>query len=181
MSEWRSATWLSAARPVGVVAVALTVLVAAAASPGPAYADHGEGKALRPLLVEHVEELAFGLIMGDPILPGQVVIDPVTGTKKVSGGAVDMGGDHSRAEFLVRGEPGHSIVITLPGEHKISSSSSGAKGTTLITDFASDPENVGKLGPDGQVIVYVGATFNLKPGQKGDKYQSPLDIIVDYQ
>jgi len=181
MREWRGATCLSAVRPLGVVAVALTALIAAAASPGPASAADDTARTLRPLNVEQVEELAFGRIMGDPILPGQVVIDAVTGNKKVSGGALDMGGEHSRAEFLIRGEPGHSFIITLPDEHKISGTGSGATSTTLVTDFTSYPENVGVLGPDGRGTVYVGATFNLKPGLKGDKYQRPLDIFVQYQ
>jgi len=180
MREWRGATCLSAVRPVGIIVAALTALMAAAASPGPAYAADDTDKTLRPLNVERVEELAFGRIVGDERLPGQVVIDAVTGQKTVQGAAVDLGGEHRRAEYLVLGAPGHSFVITLPDEHSIEGKGKGGKDTALVKDFTSHPADVGRLGPDGRTTVYVGATFHLKPGQKGGDYQGPLDIFVSY-
>lgn len=134
----------------------------------------------RPLTIEQVEELDFGRIAGDVALPGEVVIDPVSGQKTLSGGVVDLGGSHSRATFEISGEAGAEFVITLPGEREIKGQDTEAPGRVVLTDFASSPSRSGVLGPDGRATVYVGATLKMKPGQPGGHYRGPLDIFVDY-
>ncbi len=150
------------------------------ALPGPAGAQEDKGDK-RPLNVEQLEELAFGRITSDPSASGAVLIDPVSGNKTLLGGAVDLGGEHSRAEFLITGEPEARFVITLPDQRKIKSEGSGGPGTATVTDFASHPERSAALGRNGRATVYLGATLKFKPGQPAGKYQSALDILVEYE
>ena len=162
----------------------LTLLLAAVAlagptaSPGLAQDAEDATQNRRPVTVEQIADLAFGRFVPDLGVPGAVVIDAVTGHKTVEGGVTDFGGEHGRAEFLVRGEPGARVVITLPSEQ--SAKTGDESGAIGLSDLASHPAGIAVWGPDGTLIIYLGARLNVRPGQPSGKYLGSLDSFVDY-
>ena len=126
------------------------------------------------LTISRVSDLKFGMVVG----PGTVVIDPVTGDKKVGGGAIDLGGDHGKAEFLVQGHG--KFVITVPTE--ISIPIEGGGGSVLITDITLSPSNLGTFGPNGVETVFVGGTLQLPPALAASgTYYGDFMVFVDRQ
>lgn len=135
---------------------------------------HAQGK---PLSVQKVlQPLEYGLI-ASTATPGTVTIDSATGTKSVAGGAVDMGGLHTRASFRITGERNRSFSITLPVSITISTPGGGS---TTITALESTPALIGTLDSTGRAYVYVGGVLQVGSGQVAGTYTSVFDITVDY-
>lgn len=169
------------ARISAVLAVAPAALLAAGLVAAPVanlLAQTQDGGKKRPITVEQIEELAFGRLINDALVPGETVIEAGNGRKVVRGGMAGLSGDHARAQFLVRGQAKARVVINLPQELPLQGKG-GAK--VVLTDFTSSPSGTGLLGPDGTLIVYVGATIKVKGGRPQGKYRADLDIFVGYQ
>jgi hypothetical protein len=169
------------ARIRAVLAVAPAALLAlglVAAPVATLQAQTQDGGKRRAITVEQIEELAFGRLINSTNIPGETVIEAATGRKILRGGMADLSSTHARAQFLVRGEPKARVVINLPQELPLQ----GKGGATVIlNDFTSSPSETGMLGSDGTLIVYVGATLEVKGGRPQGKYRADLDIFVDYQ
>ncbi len=132
-----------------------------------------------PITIQQHKDLKFAKAAGDANQSGTVIIDATTGSKTTTGGAVDFGGKHQRAEFNVRGDPNLGFTITLPGQIQITGQNTSAVAT--VKNFASVPANFGVLNAQGKATVYVGATLELQPGQTADDYNGQFDVIVNYQ
>ena len=117
-------------------------------------------------------ELKFGQVVTDSFTTGTVVIDPATGFKTVQGGAIDLGGAHSRAECLVRGN-GKFVITVVPTD---SLSGTGSPIPITVTLF---PSNTGVFGPNGLETVFFGGTLQLPPGQLPGTYSGPFTVFVD--
>lgn len=133
---------------------------------------------IKPLTVELLYELRFGSIAAFPPHTGFVKIDPITGAKTVTGGAVDLRGIHGPAEFVVRGEPDTRIDIVLPRRIKLGGGRPGKP--VFVKQFVSDPPNIAVIGPGGSVVVRVGATLQVLPQERGGNFTATFDILVDY-
>ena len=130
-----------------------------------------------PLTVTRLVHLEFGRILSDPLLDGAVVINPETGLRTLSGGALALGEGHSRAEYVIRGKGQRKFIITLPaGEVWLSTNI----GTVKLTNFTSFPSATGRIGPDGTATVYVGATLTVGANQSAGYYSVSFPIFVDY-
>ncbi len=137
--------------------------------------DDDEEEDVTPLQLVRVEDLHFGRIVGG-WAPGTVAIDAATGQKTVQGGAINLGGFHSRAEFDLAGRPNAGFVVLLPGSVDLV----GGPGTVALTDLVASP-NGGALGPDGKATVLVGGILQIGSNQPGGDYSGAFDILVDYQ
>lgn len=134
-----------------------------------------KGRALTATLVQ---SLNFGNVGNNPSAPGSAIIDPASGAKTVTGGAIDMGGVHSPAIFEIRGERLRSFEITLPVQIAIA----GPGGSTATIDaFTSSPSLFGTLDNSGRAIVNVGATLRVSGSLANGAYTNLFDITVTYQ
>ena len=125
--------------------------------------------------VTRVENLKFGTIVPAPS-GGAVVIDAQTGDRDLNG-AVALGDDHSRAEFLIEGKRRRAFIITfLVADNDLRF---GNERTGNIT-FELFPVT-GEIGPDGTSTVFVGATLTLESDQLAGQYTGTFEIIVNKQ
>lgn len=138
----------------------------------PLDAKPGKSNVLR---VEAVEDLGFGKVVAGTGSGGQVVLDPATGRKTVRGGAYDLGGYHSRAEFLIRGKANTRFAILLPDRINLA----GKQGQVVMTKLTSSPSHFGRIGPDGAATVYVGATLDLHRNPPTGAFRGSFSILLD--
>src|SRR5689334_7781215 len=89
--------------------VAATPAMAATSATATAQA---RGIVLQSLSLNWVKDLDFGTIAGDPV-GGDVVIDPDTGNRSVTGNLVEMPGAYSRAQFDGFGEKNVPVTLSL--------------------------------------------------------------------
>lgn len=137
----------------------------------PLDAKPGESNVLR---VEAVEDLGFGKVVAGGG-GGQVVLDPATGRKTARGGAFDLGGYASRAEFIIRGTPNARFAILLPDRVTLS----GKGGKVVLRNLTSSPRHFGRIGPNGAARVYVGATLELRRNPPTGTFRGAFSILLD--
>lgn len=169
-----------------IAAVLAGVLVSALlAPPAPAseamrerLAQWSGGRLHRPRVLS-LEGLTFGTIAplaGDA--RGTVVIDPVSGRKRVHGGLIDLGGRDGPSLFEIRGRPNARFVILLPDEVRLAGRGAGA---IRLHRFTSSPPRVGRLDRHGRARVRVGATLSVPPRQRPRRYRGRFELIVHYE
>ena len=132
--------------------------------------------AVRPITITMIQNLDFGNV-GSSLTSGTVVIDPVTGTKTVTGGAMDLGGVHTTAIFSITGEKNIIFTITLPSQ--ITMTAPGG-GTAVVDAFTSSPSGFGIFNQQGQATVIVGARLNTSGVMVEGPYTVPFSITVAY-
>lgn len=133
----------------------------------------------KPIKVMQRQDLDFGTVASSVSTGGTVVINASTGAKSVTGGVVDLGGAHGRAEFRVTGDKNTAYTITLPTSITINAAT--GPGTATIDTFVSDPSSPAVLPNNGQQTVFVGATLTVGANQPPETYSGSFDIIVEYQ
>ncbi len=139
---------------------------------GAPYMGGGSTAEAQPEFTISCGDLKFGQVVTDSFTTGTVVIDPATGFKTVQGGAIDLGGAHSRAECLVTGNG--KFVITVPSQFSITNG-----GSSVLVTVTLFPSNEGVFGPNGLETVFFGGTLQLPPGQLPGTYSSPFTVFVD--
>ena len=154
----------------------------AAASPCLLCAPEGEavtasGRAAQaPLRVEVETQLDFSRIAVGA-MGGEVELDPVTGTRRLRGDVVNLGGFALNGVVTVRGEPGAAVRVILPASVDLE----GGHGRTarvagLITDLPPAP----RLGPDGRLVFRFGGRLQVAGLDDGD-YRGRIPVTVEYQ
>lgn len=127
------------------------------------------------LRIEAVEDLGFGKVVAGTGHGGEVVLDPATGRKTARGGAYDLGGYSSRAEFIIRGKPNARFAILLPDRVTLS----GKGGKLVLRNLTSSPSHFGRIGPGGAATVYVGATLELRRNPPTGAFHGAFSILLD--
>ena len=136
-----------------------------------------QGKAQKPITISEDQALYFGTVGAVPAATGTAVLDPQTGAKTVTGGAIDLGGVHTLASFSVTGEKNVTFTIILPGTITITELGGS---TTTITNFTSFPNTTGTFSAQGQATLVVGATLQVAAGQPSGTYADVFDVTVTY-
>jgi len=108
---------------------------------------------------------------------GNVVIDPITGRRTISGALVDLGGLPVQGTVTVRGAPREKVRIDLPGNVTMTSADGG---TLRLNDFQTSLKNNPRLGSDGTLRFTFGARLQVDGRSDGD-FRGAIPIIVDYQ
>ncbi len=129
----------------------------------------------RQITLRLVEDLSFGKIVAGGRRGGAVVINAATGRRTVSGGAIQLGGRYGRAEFVVRGTPNTRFRIFYPGKIEMR----GQNGRARLIDINSVPGRVGTIGRNGEAIIFVGATLELRSSQPSGRYRGTFSIRAD--
>ncbi len=169
---WRAA-WLAivaAAHPAP--AAAQPCLLCEPASP----AVRGAPDAAVPLRIEITAGLDFSRV-ATGMAGGTVVLDPASGSRHLSGGLIDLGGFALTGEAVVRGAPGRTVRIILPGEILlVSDTGRTARATGLVTDIGM----IGRLGADGMLRFRFGARLAVGGDDDGN-YRGRVPIGVEYE
>ena len=88
------------------------------------------------------------------------------------------------ASFQVTGEPGHSFMISLPGDQEVVMTIDGGSTSNrriAIKTFKSNPSGASYLPSNGSKLLFVGATREaLKIDQKSGRYEGSFTIAVVY-
>jgi len=136
-------------------------------------------KKKKKLKLKVKSRLEFGTVASDIAVPGTVIINASTGSKTVTGGAIDFGGHHRRIKLQIKGERYSIVYVTLPSSIRLKQKH--GHGTALVDGFTLNQSNPLNLGHDGKETVYVGAIMHLNANQPAAKYRGRVDIEVDYQ
>lgn len=168
---------------VCLAALAATFLAAtpAMAATSATASAQARGIVLQSLSLSWVKDLDFGTVAGDPV-GGDVVIDPDTGVRSVTGAIVPMPGAYSRAQFDGFGEKNVPVTLSLsqPAGGVICNGPSCANqiGAVLALDQAGSTSR--STGSTGAFTVNVGGTFTLAGGQAAGLYTAQFDLTAVY-
>jgi len=127
------------------------------------------------LTLRLVEDLSFGKVVAGARSGGAVVIDAATGRRTVRGGVVGLGGRYGRAEFVVRGTPNTRFRIIYADKGEMV----GKSGRARLIDINAIPERTGTIGRNGEAVIFVGATLELRRDQPSGSYRGSFNIRTD--
>jgi len=125
------------------------------------------------------DNLRFGQAASDIDTSGTVIINANTGSKTVTGGAIDFGGHHQRARFQIKGQPFLNVYVQLPGSIEMKARHGGAN--IIVNSFTLDQANPLNLGPTGKMTIHIGATMVLPANQRPEKYRGRFEVEAEYQ
>ena len=172
-------------RPGPFLAVAIALCsVAAAAADDPACESCASAPA-EPAIFERTErplsiEIESGIRFGRLALRGQAeggaAIDPQTGTNRVDGNMIDLGGASYQGRARVTGEPLRPVRIELPSSVLLRSSDGGE---ARLSDFVTDLPPGAILDANGVLEFSFGARLSSQGAQGGD-FRGRILIRVDY-
>ncbi len=114
------------------------------------------------------------------ILPGQsgaVMVDPVAGSKQVSGGALDMGGMTLKGTAQLYGEPNALVRVDLPARVQLRSSTGEAVD---VVDLKTNLSPAARLDGAGRLTVSFGGRLLIKSSATG-QLRGSIPITADYQ
>lgn len=91
----------------------------------PAPTEQIQQKRETPLTLEITTKLDFSRAALSGSGGGAIDLDPQGGGRRVDGGIIDLGGSSLAGTAIVRGEPGRSVRIDMPGSARMTSSTGG--------------------------------------------------------
>lgn len=108
---------------------------------------------------------------------GEVEVDGRSGTRRVGGGLVDLGGMGVRGTVRISGTPLRPLRIDMP--HRVSlRSSMGALAE--VSDLRTDLPPVPVLGSDGTLTFSFGGRLQVR-GNAAGVFRGSIPITADYQ
>ncbi len=121
-------------------------------------------------------DMKFGKAAGDADISGTIVVN-TSSQKSFTGGAYDMGDAPISGRFKLLGDDGTAYTCSFPASIQLSNG-----GNTITMDsFTTSPALTGTIGGSGQVLIYVGATLHLAPGQAAAAYSGNLTLTCNGQ
>lgn len=160
----------------GVAALALLTTA-------PAYAASTDGVAeseiLQPLTLTQISVLDFGTIIPSNIA-GRISIRRNNGVCVAQGGAILIGTDCQRGEFLITGPSRQRVRITTAAAPITLSRLGG--GATMTMDRVRINGNRNKrLNAAGERTFYVSGRLSVGANQAEGVYDGTFDVTVDYR
>lgn len=129
-----------------------------------------------PLTVEIVSDLEFSRMALTGRQEGKAKIDPQTGSRKIEGGLVGLGGLTFKGRARVTGQPLRSVRIELPAT--ITMTAPGG-GKAELTDLVTDAPAVPTLDSAGRLEFGFGGRLTVTGGGGGN-FRGRIPISVDY-
>jgi hypothetical protein len=148
------------------------LLCAREASPGAPIVERSA-----PLSIEITTRLDFSRAALPASGGGQIDLDPQSGTKRVNGGIVDLGGAALAGTAIVRGEPGRAVRIDMPTSARMTSTAGGA---VEITDLRSSLMGGSRLDSTGRLEFSFGGTLSVR-GHVSGTFRARIPITAQYQ
>ena len=108
---------------------------------------------------------------------GSVVVDPVSGQRRISGDLRDLGGMALTGEAMVSGTPGRAVRVAIPPEILLD----GDQGRLArVVDVTTNPGPAPRLGPDGRLRFRFGGRLAVASDDDGN-YRGRIPISVEYE
>jgi hypothetical protein len=129
-----------------------------------------------PLRIDVETSLDFSRVTQTEAGEGEIVVDPVSGERKVSGALTDLGGMSLRGSARIKGQPHQPVLITLPNRVQLRSSTGSV---AEITDIRSDLGPASSLDADGQLRFTFGGRLRVT-GRVSGVFRGSIPITADY-
>lgn len=131
----------------------------------------------RALRIEIDSVLDFSSIAIRTQGSGAVEIDSQSGTRRVSGGLIGLGGPALRGTARITGEPFARIAVRLPTTLELRSiSGATARISQIETTLTADPV----IGANGELTFSFGGRMTVTEGESGE-FQGRFPISAEYQ
>ena len=131
----------------------------------------------KPLHIEIDSTLDFSLAAYREPAGGTIEVDSQTGSRRVTGGLVGLGGPAVRGVVRMTGEPFARIKVDFPATMQLRSPG-GA--TATISDIRTTLSANPVIGANGELVFSFGGRMTVNGGAAGD-FQGRFAISADYQ
>ncbi len=144
----------------------------------PLLAAAGDGvRSEVPISIDITTQLDFSRAAITGKSGGTIILDAQSGTKRMDGGLVDLGGFGLAGTAIVKGEPGRSVRIDMPSNIKMTSTSGGQIDITgLRTNLSAAP----RLDAFGQLTFAFGGNVEVK-GNISGTFRGRIPITAEYE
>ena len=133
----------------------------------------------KPVTITWLRDLDFGRIIATATA-GTVTVDPDTGARSVSGGAILAGGTSQTARFRIVASPATLVLITRNALPVLTRAGGGATmPVTLIT--MNGAVNPVTTPASGTFDVDIGGALSVGANQADGAYSGTFQINADYQ
>ncbi|MBL0925533.1 MAG: DUF4402 domain-containing protein [Sphingomonadaceae bacterium] len=130
-----------------------------------------------PLSIEITTRLDFSRAALSGSGGGQIEVDPQSGSRRVDGGIVDLGGSALAGTAVVHGMPGRAVRIDMPPSARMTSSTGGVVEITgLRTSLSGSP----RLDPTGRLEFSFGGRLQLR-GNASGTFRARIPITAQYE
>ena len=130
-----------------------------------------------PLSLEISTKLDFSRAALSGSGGGAIDLDPQSGSRRVDGGMVDLGGSALAGTAIVRGEPGRAVRIDMPATARMTSSNGGvAEITGLRTTLSANP----RLDQTGRLEFSFGGKLLVR-GNTSGTFRARIPITAQYE
>ena len=130
-----------------------------------------------PLSIEITTKLDFSRAALSGSGGGVIDVDPQSGTRRVDGGMVDLGGSALAGTAVLRGEPGRNIRIDMPDTARMTSSTGGVVEVTgLRTSLTGNP----RLDQTGRLEFSFGGRLIVRDNASGT-FRARIPITAQYE
>jgi Domain of unknown function (DUF4402) len=142
----------------------------------PGVTSNPSGSDDAPLRVEISAQLDFSRI-ATSTGGGSVTIDPQTGTRRLSGNLLDLGGMALSGEAVISGTPGRGVRVFVPSAIDLEGDSGRS---ARVVDVATDLGPAPRLGADGRLRFRFGGRLQVASDDDGN-YRGRIPISVEYE
>lgn len=130
-----------------------------------------------PLSIEITTKLDFSRAALSGSGGGQIDVDPQSGSRRVDGGIVDLGGSALAGTAVVRGMPGRAVRIDMPPTARMTSSTGGVVEITgLRTSLTGSP----RLDQTGRLGFSFGGRLLVR-GNASGTFRARIPITAQYE
>jgi Domain of unknown function (DUF4402) len=130
-----------------------------------------------PISLEITTNLSFSRAALTSDHNGQIRIDPLTGSRQLGGGIIDLGGAALAGSATVHGEPGRAIRVEMPQTVSMSSSTGGA---IEISDIQTNLSPAPRLDNFGTLIFQFGGRISVS-GNVSGTFRGRVPITAEYE
>jgi hypothetical protein len=130
-----------------------------------------------PLHIDVETALDFSKVAQSGSGGGNIIVDPQTGSRRLGGGLVDLGGMVLRGTVRITGTPRAMIRVELPQRVELRASGGGI---IELVELTSDLPKAPRIGSDGQLSFSFGGRL-LVSGSVSGSFRGNIPISADYQ
>jgi len=130
-----------------------------------------------PVTIEITTKLDFSRAALSGSGGGAIELDPQSGSRRVDGGMVDLGGSALAGTAVIRGEPGRPVRIDMPTQARMTSSTGGVVEITgLRTSLTAHP----RLDQSGRLEFSFGGRLVVS-GNASGTFRARIPITAQYE